>query len=301
MPRLLAIDIGGTLLKSAIFHTEAGLPVRISEVDRQPTAIGSPDGAELLNQLVELVSEARRLDTVDAIGVVTPGLLDEEAGVINYATNLRVRDFALRTRLESATGLPVGFGHDGRASALAEHVLGAGQGFNDFVLMPIGTGISVGLVIDGMVRNAGGHIGEIGHANVGHSLPCACGLIGCLEVVASTAGISNRYFEKSGERVDAAAVIERAAAGEEVAGEVWRQATEAIALACDWLLNTLAPEAIIFAGGLSKAGDALVQPVAQRLGMRVSFQRHPRVLTAQLGDDAGALGAALLAMGRLDS
>lgn len=298
MTRVLGIDVGGTQVKTALFEIESGMPVRVEEVQRQSTQIGSLDGSELIEQLLEIIRSYG--SSLSSVGVVTPGLIDESRGLVRYAANLHVRDLLLRDRLESATGLRVGLGHDGRATALAEQVLGAGLGFNNFALMPIGTGISVGLVIDGAVRAADGLIGEIGHANVGHNEKCACGLTGCLEVVASTAGIARRYAALTGIDLDARAISQRAADGDASALAIWNDALDAIALSCDWLLNILSPEAIVFAGGLSMSGQLLTEPVAARLSSRISFQRVPEIRLAVLGEDAGCVGAALLAARRLD-
>lgn len=300
MTQVLAIDIGGTFIKSAIVDVSHGLPSTVTNVKRTATAVGSEDGHKLIAQLLRIGNEAQEHRQFSAIGVITPGLLDEARGVIRYATNLHVRDLHLRDQLEAAFDLPVGFGHDGRASALAEHLAGAAQGIDNFALMPIGTGISVGLVIDGELPSSDGFIGEIGHANTGHRVRCECGLTGCLEAVASTASIARRYNELTGETVDAKHIVESAHRGDAVAEEIWNDALDAIAISCDWLMNTLAPEAIVFAGGLSAAGERLTAPVEERIGRRSSFQRRPKLKLALLGDDAGILGSAALALKAVD-
>lgn len=299
MTKILAIDIGGTFIKSTVIDVSQGLPSALKDVQRTVTPVGETDGALLIEALLTIARDAMKSFTIEAIGVVTPGLLDEVAGVISYATNLNVRNLTLVEQLESQLGVPVAFGHDGRASALAELHVGAGVGLSNFALMPIGTGISVGLVIDGEVPNSNGFIGEIGHANTGHDLPCGCGLTGCLEVVASTSGIAQRYEYETGVSKDSKEIFEAAHSGDEVALKIRDDAFDAIAYACDWLMNTLSPQAVIFAGGLSGAGDLLLREVDQRLSQRVSFQRKPELRIATLGDDAGCLGAGLLAMKRV--
>lgn len=299
MPLVLALDVGGTFIKSAVIDTSAGIKRERINVQRHPTSLADDAGESLVQQLISLTQLAAAEAAIEAVGIVTPGLLNETAGVINYATNLRVRNLPLRERVEAATGLPVGFGHDGRAAALAEHVAGAGMQFNNFALMPIGTGISVGLVIDGRLPTADGYIGEIGHANVGHEVECGCGMTGCLEAVASTSALSRRYLAATGVAKDAAGVISAAQTGDRSAAEIWSDALDGIAVSCDWLMNLLGPEAICFAGGLSSAGDALLTGVGERLDRRVSFQRRPQLTIAELGDDAGCIGAAILAERRL--
>lgn len=288
MPRVLAFDIGGTYIKAA--HAEVGeAGTSLGPVTRIPTEIG--DGSRLVAQLVEL---AASLGRAESVGVVTPGILDEPAGVIGYSTNLQLRNFPLAKSLQSALGLPVKLAHDGRAAALAELKLGSGRGRSNFALMPIGTGISVGLIADGTVLRSDGYAGEIGHADVGQSYKCGCGLIGCFEAVAATSAINRNYESRSGRALGTAEIIAAATAGDEVAAAVWNEALDSIAVACGWLMNTVSPQAIAFAGGLSKAGRSLVEPVEHRLRQRVSFQRVPDLVIAELGDDAGCLGAALI-------
>lgn len=287
MPRVLALDVGGTYIKSAIAHFEGDQP-RLGEVTRTETLVG--DGAALVEQLAGIAAGHGEFDSV---GVVTPGILDETAGVVRYATNLRLEEFPLAPRLAARLQLPVRLAHDGRAAACAEARLGAGRGHENFVLMPIGTGISVGIIVDGRVLRSSGLAGEIGHADVGHQEVCGCGLRGCLEVVAATAGLERRYHAATGDRLGAAEIIALAAVGDPLAAATWQTATEALATACDWLMNSLAPEVIAFAGGLSKAGALLTDAVETRLRERRSFQRLPELRIAELGDDAGCLGAAL--------
>ena len=287
MSRILALDVGGTYIKSAVADFSDGEP-RLGPVQRTSTLVG--DGDALVAQLAGV---AATHGDFDRVGVVTPGILDEAKGVIKYATNLKLADFDLAPRLADRVGRPVRLAHDGRAAALAELRLGAGRGFDNFVLMPIGTGISVGIVVDGRVLSSEGQAGEIGHADVGHDEVCGCGLRGCLEVFSSTSGIERRYLQAAGRAAGADEVLALASSGDAVAARIWLDATDAIALACDWLMNTLSPQSIAFAGGLSKAGSTLTDAVGAKLSTRVSFQRTPRLGIAELGDDAGCLGAAL--------
>lgn len=296
MTQVLALDIGGTFIKSAIVDVAQGLPASVADVKRTPTAVGSDNGSKLMAQLIGFAEEARAHADIRAIGISTPGVSDEAEGIIRYATNLHVRDLHMKSLLHDALGLPVGFSHDGRAAALAESLSGAAQGLRNFALMPIGTGISVGLMVDGVIPTADGFIGEVGHANTGHGVKCECGLVGCLEAVASTASIARRYRQRTGEQFDAKRVVDAAHDGDVIAREIWDDALDAVAFTCDWLMNTLAPEAIVFAGGLSAAGTRLIEPVEARLSARMSFQRRPKLKLALLGDDAGVLGAAAVAM-----
>ncbi|MEY4323196.1 MAG: hypothetical protein RL410_977 [Actinomycetota bacterium] len=297
MAHVLAVDVGGTFIKSAVVDTTNITERSITKVTRTPTRVGSDNGQALVHQIVDLCRGSEI--EISAVGVCTPGVIDEDRGVIKYATNLKIHNLALRDELQDLLKIPANLGHDGRTAALAEHLVGAGQTFNNVAFLPIGTGISVGLIVDGQVRRSDGLIGEIGHANVGHNEECGCGLRGCFEAIASTSAIARRYKDRSGKTASSEEVFALANSGDADATAIWTDAVNAIAYSCDWLMNTLAPEAIILGGGLSQAGARLLQQIDRKLDERISFHRKPQLLIAALGDNAGCLGAALLAEGCL--
>jgi len=233
---------------------------------------------------------------VNGVGLVVTGIVDERRGLAVHSENVGWRDVPVRSLVERATGLPVGFGHDVRAGTLAEWRLGAGQGLQDLVFVPIGTGVSAGIVIQGRLVSGGGYAGEIGHVDLGHGEPCTCGGRGCVEAVASAAAIARRYAAASGRPLsDAREVAERMAAGDPTARRVWADATAALALALAWTSVVLAPQAILLGGGLARSGKLLFDPIRQALGRHLGVVRQPRLVPATLQDEAGVLGAALLA------
>ena len=233
---------------------------------------------------------------VNGVGLVVTGIVDERRGLAVHSENVGWRDVPVRSLVERATGLPVGFGHDVRAGTLAEWRLGAGRGLEDLVFVPIGTGVSAGIVIQGRLVSGGGYAGEIGHVDLGHGEPCTCGGRGCVEAVASAAAIARRYAAASGRPLsDAREVAERMAAGDPAARRVWADATAALALALAWTSVVLAPQAILLGGGLARSGRLLFEPIRQALGRHLGVVRQPRLVPATLQDEAGVLGAALLA------
>jgi glucokinase len=252
--------------------------------------------AAILATLDELTAAAPGDAGVDGVGLVVTGIVDERRGLAVRSENVGWRDVPVRSLVEEATGLPVGFGHDVRAGTLAEWRLGAGRGLQDLVFVPIGTGVSAGIVTQGRLISGGGYAGEIGHIDLGHGEPCACGGRGCVEAVASAAAITRRYAAASGRPVsDAREVAERTAAGDRVAQRVWADATAALALALAWTSVVLAPQAILLGGGLARSGRLLFEPIRQALGRHLGVVRQPRLAPATLQDEAGVLGAALLA------
>jgi glucokinase len=252
--------------------------------------------AAALAMVDELTGAAPRPAGVRAVGLVVTGIVDERRGMAVHSENVGWRDVPVRSLVEQATGLPVGFGHDVRAGTLAEWRLGAGRRLQDMVFVPVGTGVSAGIVVQGRLVTGGGYAGEIGHVDVGHGEPCSCGGRGCVEALASAAAIARRYTAVSGRPVAGAReVAERMVAGDPVARRIWDDATDALALALAWTSVVLAPQAIVLGGGLARSGSLLFEPLGQALGRHLGVVRRPQLLPAALRDDAGFLGAALLA------
>lgn len=288
---VVAIDVGGTAMKGAVVR--AGSPQPEYHRWTTPRADG-PDAVveAVLTAVEELVARA---DGARAVGIVVPGLVDDRGGVAVYSENIEWRDVAFRQLLESRTGLPVGFGHDVRAGGLAERALGAAAGCDDFLFLPIGTGISGAMVVEGrMVLSP--YAGELGHIDVGFDVDCACGARGCLEAVASAASIARRYARAGGQAVvGAREVLELREAGDPIAAEVWDDALTALARGLASYVSLLAPARIVVGGGLSAAGEVLLVPLRQRLRTLLTWQQEPEIVAAALGDHAACLGAALLA------
>ena len=294
---VVACDVGGTGIKAGLVDA-AG---RIQRAVTLPTPVVDGDGDAtakgVLDRVAELVAELSGAGAVAGIGVIVPGLVDAVTGMALYAENLGWRDVPFVDRLAEATGRPVAFDHDVRAAGAAEQRFGAGRGYRDVAFVPIGTGISAALVLDGRPYAGGGWAGEIGHIDVGSGLPCPCGARGCLETVASAAAIARRYTERSGRPVAGALdVAGRLATRDPDAVAVWDEAMDALAFVLAVTAGVAAPELIIVGGGLSGAGAVLLEPLRQGVARRVTPpQRQPELVLAALGEQAGLLGAALLA------
>lgn len=293
---VIAIDVGGTAIK-------AGLVDRGGTVLHSygaPTDLaGGADG--VITQIIAVAGEleaaaAARGLVPQAVGVVVLGLVDDDAGVAVLSAAAGWRDVPMRALLADKIDLALAFGHDVRAGGLAEAELGAGRGSAAHFFLAIGTGICGASVIDGRPYIGTGYAGEIGHVRVEpDGRACGCGGRGCLETVASARAIARRYQERTGRTADATEVAARVAAGDEVAAAVWDEAVDALAGALAAYVSLLAPDRIVIGGGLAQAGEWLLGPLRERLRSRLSFQRMPDVVPAELGDQAGCIGAALLA------
>jgi len=267
----------------------------LRERSRQTPAADGPDA--VIAALLELIAELRADGDVDAVGVAVPGHVDGASGRAIFSANVGFRDVPLRDILAQATGLPALLEHDVRAAGVAEDELGATAGVNDYVLAVIGTGIAAVLKTGGSaVTGAISLPGELGHIPVWPGgEPCSCGQRGCLERYSSAAAITRRYEQAGGEPGLPAGEVLARRAGDERAARVWDEAVEALALAfttCTYLLD---PELIVIGGGLSAAGEALLEPVREALAKLVVWRPVPAVELSALGARAGLLGAALLA------
>jgi glucokinase len=278
--RVLGVDIGGTDMKAAV--VEDGTALGFSS---RPTPRTTP---EMVEAVAALAGDA------EAIGLVVPGVVDDANGIAVESENLGWSNVPFAALVRERCGLPTVLGHDVRAGALAETRIGAAAGMADVVYLSIGTGIAAGIVLGGHLHAGGGYAGEIGHTPTGHDDPCACGARGCLEAVASAAAIARRYTARTGRPAAGAADV--LAAGDPDALAVWDEALEALAGALAWVASLLAPEVVVIGGGLSRAGAALFEPLSERVPRRLTFQRVPRLVPAALGERAGCVGAALLAL-----
>lgn len=297
---VVALDVGGTAIKSALVAADGS----VWHAERHPTRADRGPGAviETIIEVADGLIGKARADGLRprAVGVAVPGIVDEGTGVAVWSANVGFRDVPLRDILADRLRLPAVLGHDVRAGGLAEARHGAGRGARHALFVAIGTGIAAAYIVDGMVfTGAHGAAGEIGHVVVRPGGPvCGCGARGCLEAVASAAAVARQYAATvaSPAQASAADVAALAAGGDPVAGEIWRETVDALA---DGLLTGLAlfdPEVVVIGGGLAEAREHLLDPLRSAVRDRLTFHREPRLVRAALGDEAGCLGAALLAL-----
>ncbi|QKW50546.1 ROK family protein [Streptomyces buecherae] len=300
MKHVIALDVGGTGMKAALVGADGELlhtARRPTERERGPDAVI----AGILDFAAELhaIGTERYGTPAAAAGVAVPGIVDEAAGIAVYATNLGWRDAPLRALLsERLAGVPVALGHDVRAGGLAEGRIGAGEGTDRFLFVPLGTGIAGAIGIDGRVEaGAHGYAGEIGHIVVRPGGPkCGCGQRGCLETLASASAVSRAWAAAVGDpEADAADCAKAVASGDPRAVAVWQDAVAALADGLVIALTLLDPRRLIIGGGLAEARDTLFVPLRAAAAERVTFQQLPDIVPAALGDTAGCLGAGLLA------
>jgi glucokinase len=289
---VVAVDVGGTEIKSALVDSD----FNVIATTTAPTPRADSTGAETVKTIAAIVLEFAKQQSISAVGLVVPGALDEPAGTSRWSGNLQWNNLPIRDLLHAAINIPVAFSHDVRTAAVAEMRNGAAKGARNAIFIPVGTGIAAALIIDGEIRSAEGFAGEIGHIDVNGKYPCVCGKSGCLEAASSTLAISKAYEAQSGKTGTTTEEIYRlVTAGDAVATQVWNDATAAMARACETLITILAPEVIVFGGGLSNAGETFLKPIRDYLDSTLTFQRKPRLEIAHYGAKAGTVGCAMLA------
>lgn len=296
---VIAIDIGGTSLKCALVDPATGA---IRHTERHPTRadLGSDAVADSILEIAAELAAKARADGMEprAVGLVSPGVINEATGVIAWAANVRFRDVPLRDLVSARLDLPAALAHDVRAGGLAEARLGAGRSAHRVWFIAIGTGIAAAYVRNGNTDSgAHGAAGEIGHVVIRpDGPPCACGQRGCVETLGSAGAIARRYGQRTGTSATAADVAARVATGDADAAAVWADAIDALADGLRIGITLYDPDMIVVGGGLAEAGEALLGPLDAAVRGRLTFQTMPSLVRAELGDTASCLGAAQLAM-----
>ena len=292
MSYVVAVDVGGTEIKSALVDSD----LNVIETTTAPTPKADTTGVETVKAISAIVAEFGKTQKVEAVGLAVPGALDEPAGTSRWSGNLQWKNLPIRKLLEDSVKIPVAFGHDVRTAAVAELRSGAAKGARNAIFIPVGTGIAAAFIIDGEIRSADGYAGEIGHIDVNGKYPCVCGKTGCLEAASSTLAISKAYESQSGKSgTTTEEIYKLVVTGDAVATLVWNDAMSAMARACETLITLLAPEVIVFGGGLSNAGETFLKPIRDYLDVSLTFQRMPRLEIAHYGAKAGTIGCAMLA------
>ncbi len=308
--RVIGIDAGGTKLLGGV--VDQGLVVH-HRVHR--TWRGS-DRAETLDIFVEAVEEARAAaPDVVAVGFGIPALVEWETGVARWSTHLPLADVRFRDLMSERLGLPVIVDNDANAALLAEARFGAARDLSHAVLVALGTGIGSGLLLDGRVyRGTRGFAPEIGHMVVDlHGPECqgACPGRGCLEVLASGSRIGRDGIEAALARPDSALgrraaqhreitggmVTELAHQGDPAARDVLAEVGRRLGYGLVGVVNVFNPQVVVLGGGALAAGELLLGPAREVVAARAlpPMREAVGIVPAHFGEEAGMLGAALLA------
>ena len=327
----IGVDFGGTSIKVGCVTPRGRvvrslvLPTRAHATPQ--TFLGGIDGA--MAQLCAALNIRRR--SLRGVGVGVPGLVDSRRGVVYRLVNVPGgwEGVALRRLMERRLRCPCAIDNDVNAIALGEWRFGAGRGTRHSVYVTLGTGVGGGLVVDGaLVRGITGAAGEIGHTGVQRNGPrCACGRRGCLEALVGTAGIVRRarrairagcvpahaalrgrvdrgrsgsqlarLAAQHGGRLSPELVSRAARAGDRAAMDIWREVGDSLGAALANVVNLLSPERIVIGGGVAGAWpwfEGRLRATVRELAFAVPASAC-HIVRAQLGDDAGIIGGAIL-------
>ena len=305
MKYCFGVDIGGTTVKLGLFTTEGEIVDKWeikTRTENQGEAV-LPDIAAALNEKLEEKQIPK--DEVEGIGVGVPAPVDSE-GVVQNTANLGWGYKEVKREMEELSGMKAEIGNDANVAALGEMWLGAGKGRKNIIMVTLGTGVGGGIIIDGKpLVGAHGAGGEIGHLCVNYEETDHCGNTGCLEQYASATGITrlaNIRLAKDdkasvlrGQEVSAKTVFDAVKADDEVAKEIAEEFGKYLGHAMANLAAVADPSAIVIGGGVSKAGEVLLQYVEKNFKEKAFFaNKDTEFVLATLGNDAGICGAAKL-------
>jgi glucokinase len=309
---VIAVDFGGTHIRSAFFPRESDQPFKQTRIETE-----AEEGPKaVIHRIICAIEEVAPSDRESLrIGIASPGPLDPFRGMILSTPNLPGWDnIPLAEEISRVLHCPVSMNNDANLAALGEWKYGAGRGVNDLIYLTISTGIGGGVISQGqMLQGAHGLAGELGHMRVVQDGPfCGCGQQGHIEAIASGLSITRivrdrlRSGEKSSlkeriedlDQLDMVAIGDAAKDGDILAHSAIETAGKAIGSHIASLIHAFNPVRIIIGGGLSQLGDLLLVPIWEGLSKEVmhpAYLQDLELCTAELGDDSGLLGAMVLA------
>lgn len=319
-PYIAGVDIGGTNVRAGILDREA----RILCDARRP-ALAEQGMPQTLQQVVEALREAMQKQGVTAadlvgIGMGVPGLHDSERGICRFSPNFKdCHDVPVVPPIEKAMGVATFMLNDVKTATLGEHRFGAGKGARHMVMITLGTGIGGGVISDGELRLGSTEgFSEVGHMVIEVNGPkCGCGNHGCWEALAGRNAIIDRAVVKLqagresllGERIEydvnrvtPALIADCARDGDGLCREVLDETAHYIGVGLTNLITLYNPQVLVVGGGIAQAGEFLLGPAKRVVAARAMMvpAHTARIVPAELGDDAGIVGAAVLVMRRLE-
>ncbi len=308
---VIAVDLGGTNLRVALVDKSG----KIIEKRDTPTRVVGGEKI-VIQQMIDLIRDVLKKSQVDVqqimgIGIGCPGPLDTKTGVIIDTPNLGWRNVALKETIEQEFQMSVCVDNDGNLAALGESWLGAGRGVEHLVCLTLGTGIGGGIIINGeILHGARDAAGELGHIIVEpNGLRCGCGNYGCMEAYASGPGITKRtiFSIKEGittvitelvqnqlEKITPLVVYQAAIKGDELANYILSETGRYLGIGIVSIVNVLDPQLVIIGGRVAQMGELLLNHIKDEITKRAFLEpcRRIAIVPAELGDDAGIIGAA---------
>jgi glucokinase len=296
---VIGVDVGGTKILAGVIDAGGNVLERVQIAS--PTA--STD--ELLRGLDQVVDELVGPE-IAAIGFGIPSSIDQRSGMVLGTVNLPLQGLCFRQRMRERFELPVGIDNDANVAAIAEWKVGAGRGSNDLVMLTLGTGVGGGLILGGKpYRGSVGAGAELGHMVIlQDGLPCYgnCTGHGHLEALTSGHAATLAARKALGPDVDARKLVELGRAGDEQALALLHAIGESLGAAFGSFVNIFNPELIVVGGGFAAAGELILAPARERMALESlpNMAELTRVVLAELGPDAGMIGAGFVAFEALE-
>jgi glucokinase len=299
--RVIGVDLGGTKIAAGVIDRTG---VLISRSERETPTI---DEDTLLSTLDDVVADLWD-DEIGAIGLGVPSTVDQRTGTAVMSVNIPFSDVPLRDRVSKRFGVPSGIDNDGNAAAIAEWQVGAGRGTRHMIMLTLGTGVGGGLILDGRpYRGSVGAAAELGHVVVEFDgRPCQgfCTGRGHLEAYATGVAAASDAEAAFGEGADSRLLLEKARDGDATALGILDAIGRRLGAAMGSFVNIFNPEAIVVGGGWGEAaGEYLFGPAREVLRREALAPGRDlvRVVPAELGPEAGLVGAGFVAFEALDA
>lgn len=310
----IGVDLGGTNIAAGIVDKDYNI-ISKDSVPTKAERTAEEIIADMAGLCKKLCADAGiALSDIESIGVASPGIVDNDSGMVLYANNLPFRKLPLAKMLRELTGIEnIKMANDANAAALGEAVAGAAKGTKHSVMVTLGTGVGGGIIIDGKVFPGGNGAGaELGHVVIEHGgVPCSCGRRGCWESYSSAtalirmtkeaiekANAEGRYTSMASvERISGRTACDAMRAGDEVAKEVYDKYLAYLANGIASIVNVFQPEIISLGGGISNEGQSLIDdlvPLVRKEQYGDGIVKTADIKIAKLKNDAGIIGAAAL-------
>jgi glucokinase len=303
----IGVDLGGSHVTAMLVEADGTV------LHQDSCDVTDRSFAAVLKLLIGLIrGVAGNAKSLPAVGMGSPGNVDPKDGVVRYSPNFGWIDMPLGEELRRAFETPIFIGNDARCATLGEHTYGSGKGKKNFALLTLGTGLGGGVVAEGKLL-LGNTLaaGEFGHHQIRSTdgFICGCGKSGCFEAQASGTGLLRHaravaasfprsiLFADKGHEVGSKAIRKAAEAGDPHALAAWRAFIDDLACGLANVIAFVNPELIALGGGVSSAGDFLLQAVRPKVDALTTMapKGSTKIVTAALGNDAGAIGAAVMA------
>lgn len=310
----IGIDLGGTNIAGGLVNEKGEILIKHSI----PT--GRERGSDLVIEdiykvIKALIDQNNTGSEVVGIGIGIPGISDPHTGEVLVCVNLNWYNVPLRAKLAEKTSLPIYIDNDATVAGVAEFQVAQAGKYRDAVILTLGTGVGGGILIDGKVVSGHHGIGsELGHMLIGEALyTCNCGRNGCLETFASSTAIIHyaKHLISEGnttsmlktvdgdlEKITGEVIFEAAKSGDKIANQVVDRLVKYLSIGIMNIVCAIDPEIILLGGGISMAGDFLIEKINSELESLKYFKASPiaKVEIAKLKNDAGIIGAAMYAM-----